>query len=547
MAHSGGISSDVTQLYKTDGPQKTNSEYSEELEKPGASTFTQDSVFDDPVLAKFYAPPDNYESRHRFDPNARWSQEEEDSVRRKCDWRICLFVCVCFAALQLDRGNISNALSDNMLRDLHMTTKDYNLGQTIFYVCFLFMELPSQLISKKLGVDRWVPFQIIMWSVVATCQCKLTGKKSFFATRALLGALEGGFIPDMILYLSYFYTSAELTVRLSFFWVTMTTTTICGSLAAAGILQMRGLNGWAGWQYLFLIEGLITLAIGIFAALWLPASPTQTAGGIRGKGWFTEREETVIVTRVLRDDPTKSSMHNRQAIGFKALWQALSDYDHIPLYALGITTYIAPGTVAAYFTLTLKSLGFNTFHTNLLTIPPNVLFIINNLGVSLLSRRVREHAFIASLGSWWLLIGFIALVSIPNDTSAWGKYAIFVIILGYPYAHPILVSWNSRNSGSVRTRSVSASLYNIAVQLGSIISSNVYQPSDKPYYNHGNRVLLGIISANLVLFGLAKGWYIYRNKQKSAIWEALSPEERAHYLATTKDEGNRRLDFQFAH
>ncbi|KAK4706019.1 hypothetical protein P7C70_g171, partial [Phenoliferia sp. Uapishka_3] len=547
MVHSGVISSDVPQLRKSDGTQTPNSEYSEDLEKPGASTFTQDCVFDDPVLAEFYSPPDNYESRHRFDPAARWSQEEEDAVRRKCDWRVCTFVCICFAALQLDRGNITNAISDNMLHDLGMTTAEYNLGQTIFYVCFLFMELPSQLISKKLGVDRWVPFQMVMWSVVATCQCKLTGKKSFYATRALLGALEGGFIPDMILYLSYFYTGAELTVRMSFFWVAQTITTILGSLVAAGILQMRGIGGWTGWQYLFLIEGLITLAVGIFAAFWLPPSVTQTAGGIRGKGWFTEREETIIVTRVLRDDPTKSSMHNREAIGFKALWQALTDYDHIPIYALGLTTYIAPGTVKAYFTLTLKSFGFNTFHTNLLTIPGDVLFIINNLGISMLSRRFREHSFIASLGSWWLLITFIALVSIPNDTAAWAKYAIFVLILGYPYAHPIIVSWNSRNSGSVRTRSVSASLYNIAVQLGNIISSNIYQPSDKPYYNHGNRVLLGIISANLVLFGLTKVWYIYRNKQKAKVWEALSAEERANYLATTKDEGNRRLDFQFVH
>ncbi|KAK4705740.1 ubiquitin-like protein ATG12, partial [Phenoliferia sp. Uapishka_3] len=357
-----------------------------DAEKPGASTCTSDySVFDDPVLAKFYTPPDNYESAHRFDPTARWTKAEEDAVRRKCDWRICFFICICFAALQLDRGNISNALSDNMLHDLGLTTKDYNLGQTIFYVTFLFMELPSQLISKKVGVDRWVPFQMIAWSVVAACQCKLTGKKSFFATRALLGALEGGFIPDMILYLSYFYTSAELTFRLSLFWTSLTATGICATLAAAGILQMRGLHGWAGWQYLFLIEGLITLAVGIFAAFWMPASPTQTAGGLRGKGWFSEREEIIIVNRVLKDDPTKSSMHNREAIGPKALWKSLSDYDHWPIYALGLITYVAPGTVTAYYTLTLRSLGFNTFHTNLLTIPAQVLFIINNLGRDLLS------------------------------------------------------------------------------------------------------------------------------------------------------------------
>lgn len=89
---------------------------------------------------------------------------------------------------------------------------------------------------------------MIAWSIVATSQAALTNKTGFFITRALLGALEGGFIPDMILYLSYFFTSEELPIRLSFFWVTLSSTTIVGNLIAAGVLQLRGQNGWAGWQ-----------------------------------------------------------------------------------------------------------------------------------------------------------------------------------------------------------------------------------------------------------------------------------------------------------
>lgn len=152
-----------------------------------------------------------------------------------------------FFALQLDRGNISQALSDNMLNDLKLSTNDYNYGQTIFYVSFLAAELPSQLISKKLGPDRWIPIQMVAWSLVASMQAFLSGRSSFYVCRALLGLIEGGFIPDNILYLSYWYTGKELPIRLSFFWLSYQTTNILAAFMAYGLLRLRGVNGMEGW------------------------------------------------------------------------------------------------------------------------------------------------------------------------------------------------------------------------------------------------------------------------------------------------------------
>ena len=226
-------------------------------------------------LEKFYVPIERYEGRHRYDPSATWTEAEEKSLIRRLDLRVCAYCCFMFFALQLDRGNITQALSDNMLKDLHMTTNDYNNGQTIFYVSFLVAELPSQLVSKKIGPDNWIPIQMICWSIVACSQAKLTGRATFFITRSLLGVIEGGFIPDIILYMSYFYKSKELPIRLSFFWGAYAMTFVIGAFLAYGILHLRGHDHLAGWRWLFALEGSLTALIGILS--WSVAIPSSAS------------------------------------------------------------------------------------------------------------------------------------------------------------------------------------------------------------------------------------------------------------------------------
>ncbi|CAK7215104.1 hypothetical protein SCUCBS95973_002365 [Sporothrix curviconia] len=510
---------------------------------------TLPSVFDDPDMADKYQPPDNWENTKRFDPTARWTWGEEYALLRKIDLRIMSFACIMFVALELDRSNLSQALSDDFLTDLGLTTNDYNLGTTVRLLAFLCAEIPSQLVSKWMGPDRWIPTQMCLWSIVAGSQFWLRGRSSFLATRALLGILQGGFIPDVILYLSYFYKHSEMALRLSWFWGMDIAGEILADIMAYGILHMRGVHGLAGWRWLFLIEGLITLVAGLFAFLLMPAGPCQTASWFRGKnGWFTPREETIMVNRILRDDPSKSGMHNRQPVTPKLLWKSLCDYDLWPLYIIGMLFEIPSGPPSSYLTLSLRGLGFTTFQVNLLAIPVSVLSIITMFVLSAVSEWSNQLTLAGIFAQVWCLPFLIWLETTYSATSSkWVVYIVMVFFLSQPYAHPIQVAWNSRNSNTVRSRTVSAAAYNMFVQLSGIISAQIYRTDDSPLYRRGNRVLLSIVVLNLVVYSFAKIYYVYRNRYRDRVWNGMTEDERLNYLATTTDEGNKRLDFRFAH
>lgn len=104
---------------------------------------------------------------------------------------------------------------------------------------------------------------MVLWSIVACSQRHLNGKTTFFLTRSLLGIIEGGFIPDVVLYLSYFYKIKELPIRLSYFWGAYCLTNIISAFLAFGILHLRGRMGLAGWQWLFALDGALTALIGL--------------------------------------------------------------------------------------------------------------------------------------------------------------------------------------------------------------------------------------------------------------------------------------------
>ena len=354
---------------------------------------------------------------------------------------------------------------------------------------------------------------MVSWSIVASMQAFMSGRSSFYACRALLGLIEGGFIPDNILYLSYYYKSKELPARLACFWTSYEATNIFGALLAAGILSMNGINGLAGWRWLFALEGTLTGIIGIATYFYLPPSPTQTASWFRGKkGWFTVHEEKIMVNRILRDDKSKGDMHNRQAVTPKLLGYALLDWEMWPIYLVGLSFLIPNYPITQYLTLVTKGAGFSRLTVNLLTIPAYALFIVNLLFWTWVSEKTNQRFMTGLVSQIWCMPLLIASEFLPESASRWVKYTLATLLVGAPYVHAIHVAITSRNAGSVRTRTVASALYNMFVQASNIIGSNIYRNDDKPMYRTGNKVLLAITAYNMLLFVGTKWFYCWRNR-----------------------------------
>lgn len=155
---------------------------------------------------------------------------------------------------------------------------------------------------------------------------------------------------------------------------------------------------------------------------------------------------------------------DRRALIISSMW---------PLYLAGLSWLIPNNPMQAYLTLQLRAVGFDTFQTNLLTIPAYVLFILQLLFWTWISEKYNERFLLALSSQIWSLPLLIALAVLPKTASPWTKWALSVLLVGHPYMHAILVALGSRNAGTVRTRTVASALYNMSVQASSIIASNV--------------------------------------------------------------------------
>ncbi|KAJ3113621.1 hypothetical protein HDU96_003152 [Phlyctochytrium bullatum] len=481
-----------------------------------------------------------------YDKDLSWTEQEELQVIRKWDTFVLPAVLIMFVFLQLDRGNISNALTSSFLKDLHIDIDINNYGTMIFISAFVLFEIPSNMIIRRLGAHRWIPILMVLWGTVAWSTAFIYDKNTFYIARLFLGITEAGWIPGTLVHLGDYYTRSELGFRLGLFWGIMQFANSFAGLISYGVLKnLDGSHGLKGWQWLFLIEGLSTVVAGVIIFFYLPAGPKHTSGGIRFGPWLDERQERIAVARVYRDDPSKG-LGQGEHVTFADIVDAVTDW-RLWLHLTAGFFSTVPGTpVGGYLPIVISGLGFDSIFSNLLTTPLYLWAMVFLSVIAWNSSRVGERALHCAVGAGSLLLGTALLSGVPTSVNRWLRYAFLFPVTGGLLAwHGIQAAWISANMAPTGKRTVSLALYIMSVNISSLVGSQIFRADDAPLFKRGfiivNSCMAFVVTLYFSLF------FVYRalNKSRKRVWESLTAEQQAHYLATTKDRGNRRLDFKF--
>ncbi|KAH9896383.1 MFS general substrate transporter [Xylariomycetidae sp. FL2044] len=443
-----------------------------------------------------------------------WTPAEEAALRRKIDRFLLPLLALGFFALQMDRINIGNALTDTILQDLNITTNQINVGNQLMSAGIILLEIPSNIILQKVGPQKWLSFQILAWSTVATLQVFINNYGSYLATRVLLGLLESGYIPGALYTLSTWYKRDETSLRVSLFFLGNLLAAATVSLIGAGILTLSGRHGIAGWRWLFLIEGAISIAFGLLATACLPKRPDSPVMMITGnrRGWLTERERHIAVARVVLDDPQKAL----GAIEIKKddLFSTFAK-PHIWLHVLICVLSNTPvNALQTYTPSIIKSLGFDTTTANALNAVPLFIAILLVLCLSKAADRTGHRGPFALIGQLWALIAYICMRESRFVTNKWNHYASVVASGAVnSVVHILNIGWLSLNCKTPQERSVAMAMIIMAANCGGLIGAQVFRSEDAPVYQKAFTIVLALAAACITVLLAQLTGYLYSNRK----------------------------------
>ncbi|ASW02483.1 MFS transporter [Paraburkholderia aromaticivorans] len=258
----------------------------------------------------------------------------ESKTYAKVSRRLIPFLMLCYLGAYLDRVNVGFAKLQ-MLNDLRFSETVYGMGAGIFFLGYFLFEVPSNLVLHRVGARKWLARIMLTWAVISASFIFVKSPTAFYVLRFLLGVAEAGFAPGVILYLTYWFPAARRAKALSLFFMAIPLAGMIGGPLSGWIMHsLQGAMEMAGWKWLFLLEALPSLVLGIAILLYLD-------DGIAKAKWLNESEKTLLARNVAADNVHKiAHLSIRSFIGDRRLWLMAAIYFCVVLGQYGLTFWL---------------------------------------------------------------------------------------------------------------------------------------------------------------------------------------------------------------
>jgi MFS transporter, ACS family, tartrate transporter len=287
---------------------------------------------------------------------ARVASEIQTRVLRKITWRIVPFIMLLYFVAFIDRVNIGFA-SLTMNKDIGLSPTVYGFGAGIFFWGYFLFEVPSNIILHKVGARIWIARVMVTWGIVSAAMAFVQGPTSFYVLRFLLGVAEAGFFPGIILYLSYWFPARQRAAVTALFMAAAPLSTVLGSPVSGALLEMDGMLGFKGWQWLFVLEAFPAVLLGFVVLAFLTDRPEKAK-------WLADDERRWLVETMNVESTSKAATSKH------SIWRGLADPRVLALALIYFGTSAGLYTLGVWAPQIIKQFGLSTLQVGFLNALP---------------------------------------------------------------------------------------------------------------------------------------------------------------------------------
>ncbi|OTG87644.1 MFS transporter [Acinetobacter sp. ANC 4558] len=337
--------------------------------------------------------------------------ERDVLVYKKVIWKIIPFLCFCYIAAYLDRINVGLAKL-HMLSDVHLSEAAFGLGAGLFFVGYIIFEVPSNLIMEKVGAKIWIARIMITWGILSGLTMFVTTPMQFYVLRFLLGAAEAGFLPGVLYYLTTWFPTYYRGKIIALFMIGLPLAVIIGSPLSGWIMgTFDQILGFTGWQWLFFLEAIPSVLLGILTLKVLPNHFSKAK-------WLSSDEKAIIEENLKKDLSTNSAAKEKSS--FK---DGFFNLNILKLGAINFSMLLCTYSMGFWLPTFIKNTGMsNVLHIGLLVAIPSVIGLIAMLLIGKSSDKYRERR-------WHLVIPFIVGSIALFFTSMFSANLVMTVIL----------------------------------------------------------------------------------------------------------------------